>query len=113
MSDGTEERRLHVRSLAGRGIRPSFLAAARGFDRGDVDLLHLHHRFEGALRFVAADRQRVGEDAWRDLPGDAPAILAPPALALLTGVADDRVPVAVGLLLGVGRDLEREGLALL
>jgi hypothetical protein len=33
---------------------------------------------------------------------------APPA-----AIADDRVPVAVGLLLGVGGDLEREGLALL
>ena len=52
-------------------------------------------------------------DARRDLPGDAPFVLAPAALAFLAAVADDRVPVAVGLLLVVGGDLEREGLAVL
>jgi hypothetical protein len=37
--------------------------------------------------------------------------LAPSALSLLAAVADDRVPVAVRLLLIVGRDLEGKGLA--
>jgi hypothetical protein len=46
-----------------------------------------------------------------DLPGDAPAVLAPTALALLAVIADDRVPVAIRLFLIVRRDLERKGLA--
>jgi hypothetical protein len=33
------------------------------------------------------------------LPGDAPLVFAPAALALLAAIADDGVPVAVGLLL--------------
>jgi len=88
---------------------PITSAAPRGLDRGDVDLLHAHHRVECALCFIAAGRQRLGQHARRDLPGHAPLVLAPAARALLTAIADDGVPVAVGLLLIVGRDLEREG----
>src|SRR5688572_2201231 len=77
-------------------------------DCGDVDLLHAHHRFERALRLGATDRQRVGEHARRDLPGDAPLVLAPAARALLASVTDNGVPVAVGFLLIVGSDLEGE-----
>ena len=51
----------------------------------------------------------LGQHARRDLPGHAPFVLAPAARALLAAVPDDRVPVAVGLGLIVGRDLEREG----
>ena len=36
-------------------------------------------------------------DAWSDLPGEAPPVLAPAAGAFLAAVVDDRVPVAVGL----------------
>jgi hypothetical protein len=43
------------------------------------------------------------------LPRDAPLVFAPAALALLAAIADDGVPVAVGLLLIVGGDLERGG----
>src|SRR5262245_62408607 len=75
-------------------------------DRGDVDLLHRHHRVEGALGLAAAGRERVGQDARRDLPGQAPAVLAPAAIALLAAVLDDRVPVAVRLVLVVRGDLE-------
>src|SRR5262249_40518431 len=39
-------------------------------------------------------------------------VLAPAALALLATIANNRVPVAVGLLLIVGGDLEREGFAM-
>src|SRR5678815_2612756 len=85
----------------------------RGLDGGDVDLLHRHHRLEGALRLIAAGRKRVGEHARGDLPGEAPAVLAPAALAFLAAIADDRVPVAVRLFLIVGRDLEGKGLAVL
>src|SRR6185503_10996913 len=53
------------------------------------------------------------EHARGDLPGESPAILAPPALAFLAAIADDRVPVAVRLFLIVRRDLEGKGLAVL
>src|SRR4051812_49161494 len=49
--------------------------------------------------------------ARRDLPRQAPPVLAPAAGALLAAVADDRAPEAVGLRLVVGRDLEGERLA--
>src|ERR1700686_5193571 len=87
-------------------------AAPRRLNRGDVDLLHAHHRIKRALCFIAAGRQRLGQHARRDLPGDAPLVFAPAARTLLAAIADDRVPVAVGLVLIVGSDLEREGLAM-
>src|SRR5512132_2603452 len=89
------------------------LAAPRGLDGGDVDLLHRHHRLEGTLRLVSTRGKRIGQRARGDLPGEAPAIPAPTALTLLTAVADDRVPVAVGLFLVFGRDLEGKGLTVL
>src|SRR5436305_281720 len=64
----------------------------RCLDGGDVDLLHRHHRLEGALRLGATSRQRVGQRARGDLPREAPAILAPPARAFLAAVADNRIP---------------------
>src|SRR5262245_361591 len=72
--------------------------ADRRLDRAHVDLLHRHHRIERAL----GDRGvRVGvgvdQDDGGDLPGQAPPVLAPAAIALLAAVADDRVPIAVGL----------------
>src|SRR5262249_53331392 len=82
-------------------------------DRGYVDLSHAHHCIERALCFVAAGSQRLGQHARRDLPGDAPLVFAPTALALLAAITDDGVPVAVGLWLIVGGDLEREGLVVL
>src|SRR5581483_9824761 len=44
----------------------------------------------------------VEKNAWRDLPGEAPPVLAPAAGALLAAVVDERVPVAVGLGLILG-----------
>src|SRR6266566_7276679 len=88
-------------------------AAPRGHDRGDVDLLHSHHRIKRPLCFIAAGRQRLGQHARRDLPGNAPLVLAPAARTLLATIADDGVPVAVGLGLIVGGDLERECFAVL
>ena len=55
-------------------------AAPRRLDRGDVDLLHAHHRIERALCFIAAGRHRLRQHARRDLPGDAPLVFAPAAL---------------------------------
>src|SRR3546814_17994093 len=88
-------------------------AAPRRLDRGDGDLLHVHHRFKRALCVIAAVRQRLGQHARRDLPRDAPLVFAPAARALLAAIADDSVPVAVGLLLIVGGDLERESFVML
>src|SRR5688572_9743512 len=85
----------------------------RGLDGGDVDLLHRHHRFEGTLGLIATSGERVGQHARGDLPGEAPPVLAPAALTLLAAVANDGVPVAVGLFLVIRRDLEGKGLAVL
>src|SRR5688572_12128278 len=82
----------------------------RCLDGGDVDLSHRHHRFESTLRLTATSRKRVGQRARGDLPGEAPAVLAPTALAFLAAIADDCVPVAVRLFLIVRRDLKRKGL---
>src|SRR6516165_2691321 len=87
--------------------------APRRLNRGDVDFLHFHHRIENALCFIAASRKRVGQHAWRNLPGNSPLIFAPPALALLSAITDDCVPVTVGLFLIFSRDLKREGFVML
>src|SRR5947209_1991672 len=86
-------------------------APPRCLDGGDVDLLHRHHRREGTLCLTAASGKRVSQRARGDLPGEAPAVLAPTALTFLAAVADDRVPVAVRLFLIVRCDLEGKGLA--
>src|SRR6266545_2689820 len=88
-------------------------AASRRLDDGDVDLLHRHHRLEGALGLSATGRHRVGQCAWGDLPGEAPAVLAPTARAFLAPIADNRIPVAVCLRLILRGYLEGERLAVL
>jgi hypothetical protein len=65
---------------------------------------------EGTLCLAATSRKRLGEHARSDLPGEAPAVPAPPALTFLATIADDRVPVAVRLFLIVRCDLEGKGL---
>src|SRR5437762_7647056 len=95
-----------------RPRRPSSVASRR-LDGGDVDLLHRHHRLEGALGLSATGRHRVGQRARGDLPGEAPAVLAPTARAFLAAIADNRIPVAVRLRLIVRGDLEGERLAVL
>ncbi len=74
-------------------------APPRCLDGGDIDLLHRHHRLEGTLCLTATSGKRLGQRAGGDLPGEAPAVLAPTALALLAAIADDRVPVTIRLLL--------------
>src|SRR5437867_4640011 len=88
-------------------------APPRCLDGGDVDLLHRHHRLEGTLCLGATSSKRIGERARGDLPGEAPAVLAPTARTFLAAVADDRAPVAVRLFLIVRRDLKGKGLAVL
>src|SRR2546430_886781 len=58
-------------------------------------------------------RQRLCHHARRDLPGDAPLVLPPAARTLLASIADNGVPVAVGLLLIIGGDLKRESFVML
>src|SRR5688500_17198241 len=108
--DGT----LQYRPAGTKWPTPTVSSAAHScFDGRDVYLLHRHHRLERTLRRVAALGHCIGQYARGDLPADAPFVLAPAALAFLPAIADDRVPIAVGLLLIVGRDLEGEGLAVL
>src|SRR5882762_6990991 len=85
-------------------------ASTRALDGGDGDLLHRHHRLEGALCLTATSRKRIGQRTRGDLPGEAPAVLAPTTLAFRAAIADDRVPVTVRLFLILRRDLERKGL---
>jgi uncharacterized protein len=111
-AQAVEERRADLtKELSDRASRPS--AAPCRLDSGDVDFLHFHHRIESALCFLATSRKRVGQHARRDLPGNSPLIFAPPALALLSAITDDCVPVAVRLFLIFGRDLKREGFVML
>ena len=84
-----------------------------GLDRGDVNLLHWHHRLERSLGLVPSCCHGIRQHARRDLPREAPAVFAPSALTLLAAVADDRVPIPVRFLLIVGRDLEGKGLTML
>src|SRR5262245_25844675 len=87
-------------------------AAPRRLDCGDVDLRHAHHRIKRALCFIAAGRKRLGQHPRRDLPRYAPLVFAPAARALLAAIADDSVPIAVGLGLIVSGNLERKGFAM-
>src|SRR6476646_6800417 len=92
---------------------PPNLAAPRCLDRCDVDLSHAHHSLKRALCFIAAGRHRFGQYTRRDLPRHAPLVLAPAARALLAAIADDGVPIAIGLGLIVSGDHERKGFAVL
>ena len=80
----------------------------------NINLHHFHHRVEhplggGAVRIG----QRLGQRARRDLPAQAPLILAPAAGAGLAAVADDGLPQAVGFGLILGGHLKGEGFAVL
>src|SRR5262252_8745108 len=104
---------LSLRCSPSSSISASLPAPGR-FDRGDVDLSHVHHRLESALgRRAIRIGDCVSEGAGRDLPRQAPLVLAPAACAFLSAISDDCVPQAVGFGLVVGRNLERERLAVL
>src|SRR5688500_12101109 len=75
-------------------LRIGGLAGGSGLERGDVDLLHLHHRVEDALAARRVAVHRLGKDARGDLPRHPPLVLAPAAHRFLPAVVDDRVPVA-------------------
>src|SRR5687768_12467437 len=87
--------------------------AARRLDCSDVDLFHLHHRIERALGGSAVGiGYRFCQSQQRNLPGQAPFVLAP-ACTLFAAVADDRVPVTISFGLVSGCDLKREGFVML
>ena len=89
----------------------SLLAQAL-LDLGDVGLAHLHHRVEDTLR-----RRMIGvgvgvgeygdQGTWRDLPPQAPLVLAPAAGAGLAAVADDCASQAISFGLIVCCHLEQ------
>src|SRR5512139_2869804 len=84
-------------------------SAARRLDCSDVHLFHLHHRIESTLGGSGIGigyRSRQSER--RNLPGQAPFVLAPTADTLFATVADDGVPVTIGFGLVSGCDLKRE-----
>src|SRR5215210_5382889 len=90
-------------------LRIDVFASERGLDPGDVDFVHGHHRRERALgRAAVGIVHRLEQDAWGDLPREAPFVLAPAARAFLAAGADDRVPVAVGFFLVFGYDHEAD-----
>jgi sortase A len=84
-------------------------ATPRFLERRDVDFLHGHHRLEYSLcsRCVGT-RHGIHEHPRSDLPGYAPLVLTPPARTFGPAVVDDCIPIAVGLGLIFGDDLERE-----
>ena len=76
---------------------------SNGFlNRGNVDFLHRHHRLEGAFGFVFA-RTQASVKTLGVICYD-PFVFAPAARAFLLPIADDGVPVFVGLRLIVGGD---------
>src|SRR3954454_16827685 len=97
------------RKTAPVSLRIGGLSGERGFDLGDVDLAHVHHRLKRALgRRAVRIVHGLEEYARRDLPREAPLVLAPAAHAFLAAVLRDRVPVAVGLRLIFGDDHEAD-----
>jgi hypothetical protein len=89
--------------------RDDAIAALIAIDRGKIKSLTLG----SASCLIATSCHRIGQCAGSDLPRDAPAILAPPAFAFLTAIADYGIPVTIGLFLIVSRNLEGKGLRVL
>ncbi len=82
------------------------------FNGRNINLLHRHHRLEGTPGDIAARGHRIGQDAWGNLPVEAPFVLAPAARTFSATIADDSAPVTVRFRLIFGRDLKREGFRL-
>ena len=81
-------------------------ASPSRLDHCDVDLGHLHHRFECPLgRCTIRVGQRCREGAGDDLLRHTPLVLAPATDACFAPIADYRVPQPVGFGLVIGGDL--------
>ena len=95
-------------------LRGCHLTAACRLDCSDGDLFHLHHRIKRALGGGGIEvGYRFRQSHRRNLPGQAPFVLAPAARTLFAAVADDRVPVTIGFSLVSSCDLKRECLVVL
>src|SRR5437868_2948917 len=96
---------IEIEKLATRSLGIALPARGR-FDRGDVDLLHLEHRFHHplALRRVRGFDQ-LDQAVRHDLPGHAEFVLEP-AAGLLRAAVHQIVPVVGDLFLRVAIDLE-------
>src|SRR5512141_1508276 len=92
-----------------RASRITTSTAACRLDCSDVDLFHLHHRIESTLGGGGIGiGYRSRQSQRRNLPGQAPFVLAPAAGTLFAAVADDGVPVTIRFGLVSGCDLKRE-----
>ena len=105
---------IHEVVQAARAIASATSTAARRLDCSDVDFFHLHHRIERALGGSAIGiGYRSCQSQRRNLPGQAPFVLAPAARTLFAAVADNRVPVTISFGLVSSCDLKRECFAVL
>src|SRR5437764_8928754 len=74
------------RKTAPVSLRIDRLAGRSGLDGGDVDLPHRHHRLKGAFAWLTALGGQFEQTLRRDLPGEAPLVLAPAAGAFFAPV---------------------------
>src|ERR687892_870165 len=94
--------------LSGSCASTAASASRRRFQAGDVELHHLEHRFGDALGLALVGIvHEFPQQPWRDLPGEAPAVLQPAAL-LCRAALLQRLPQAVDLSLGFAFDHDRE-----
>src|SRR6185312_9543939 len=84
----------------------------RGLNGGDIDLAHRHHRLECPfrLRRIGNIGGQIEQTPGRNLPREAPSVLAPAAGAFLAAALDYRVPISVRLRLVFGHDDEADRL---
>src|SRR5690606_29401047 len=102
-----------TRGRLGGGCPTEPLPPPRRLDCGNIDLLHAHHRLERPLGLFAAGSHGLAQRPRSDLPGDPPFVLAPAAHALLSAIAHNGIPIAVGLVLILGHHLHGKGFAVL
>src|SRR6185436_11516498 len=89
--------------------RPGSLALECLLQRGEIELLHLEHRLRGALGLLAVlAGDHLVQRARHDLPRHAVLVLHPAALLLAAAVAQERVVVAIDLLLILADHHERD-----
>src|ERR1700679_1736221 len=89
-----------------RSVQP-LLCRRRTFYRGNIDLLHGHHRLHrtpSGITIRPADE--FEQPPGRDLPRKAPAVLAPAAWCFSSAIAGNGSPISVGLFLAISQDHE-------
>jgi hypothetical protein len=87
---------------------------ARRDDRRHVDFRHRQHGREHTLPCCGVwSRHRVRQDPRGDLPGNAPAVLAPAAAAFRAAISSQRIPISISFRLARRRHLEGKGFRVL